>query len=54
MDLGALVGIAVVVAIAVGVAVLWIRVGMLVAPRVERWGAPRDPETEDTAADDRP
>ena len=34
-------------AAAVVLAVIGIRVGMLVAPRIERWGAPRDPQDED-------
>jgi len=34
--------------------VLGIRVGMLLAPRVERWGAPRDPDTQHESPDDQP
>lgn len=29
------------------VAVLGIRIGMLVAPRIDRWGAPKDPGDEE-------
>ena len=35
------------------VALVGIRIGMLVAPRVERWGAPRDPDNRN-GTDDRP
>jgi hypothetical protein len=38
----------VVVVVAVAAAVVGIRVGMLAAPRIERWGTPRDPDSEDT------
>ena len=33
--------------VAVAVAVIGVRVGMLAAPWIERWGTPRDPENED-------
>jgi hypothetical protein len=39
--------------VAAALAVVAIGVGMLLAPRVERWGAPREPEPEDSRADDR-
>jgi hypothetical protein len=29
------------------IAVMGIRIGMLVAPRIDRWGTPRDPEDEE-------
>jgi len=35
------------VVVAVAMAVIGVRVGMLVAPWIERWGTPRDPENED-------
>jgi hypothetical protein len=45
--------IVVVVVVAAVVAVVGIRVGMLLAPRVERWGTPPEPPNEDPSADDR-
>ncbi len=33
--------------VVVALTVIGIRVGMLVAPWIERWGTPRDPENED-------
>jgi hypothetical protein len=43
----------VLVVAAVVFAIVGIRIGMLAAPRIERLGAPRDPENEDPRADDR-
>jgi hypothetical protein len=45
--------IVVLVVVAAVVTVLGIRVGMLLAPRVERWGTPPEPPDEDPSADDR-
>ena len=34
-------------------AVAGVRVGMLLAPRIERWGTPREPEDKEATTDDR-
>jgi hypothetical protein len=51
MESGPVLAAVVVAVMAVAVAAVGIRVGMLLAPRVERWGTPRD-ESEDGSADD--
>jgi hypothetical protein len=53
MDLGALVALVVILAIAVALAVGGVRVGMLLAPRIERWGTPPDAGDEGSEADER-
>lgn len=45
--------VVVLVAVAAALTVVGIRVGMLLAPRVERLGTPREPGGEDSGADDR-
>ena len=42
--------IVIVVVIAAVLAVVGIRVGMLLAPRIDRWGAPPKPDDEDPNA----
>jgi hypothetical protein len=48
-----LVALAIVVLVATALAAIGVRVGMLLAPRVERWGTPAEPQDEESKADDR-
>jgi hypothetical protein len=45
--------IAMVVLVATALAAIGVRVGMLLAPRVESWGTPAEPQDEEPTADDR-
>lgn len=47
------VALAIVILVATALAAAGVRVGMLLAPRVERWGTPAEPEHEEPTADDR-